>query len=122
MNGIVLTTFLDVVAWIMIVGFLVLALGVFIGVFTDIFKRRDLSGLGKAGWIVFLVVLPFIAALIYLATRPRTGGDVDDPVIAWAPAKGAMSPVDELAYAHGLLEKGTITQEQFEDVKRHLGF
>jgi hypothetical protein len=49
------------------------------------------------------------------------GGD-EDPVIAWAPSKGAMSPVDELAHAHSLLENGTLSQEQFEEVKRDLGF
>jgi hypothetical protein len=120
-NGLILTTFLDVVAFIMIAGFFVLALAVFVWVFADIFKRRDMSGWGKAGWIVLVLIVPLIGGLIYLAARPRMGGD-EDPVIAWAPAKGSMSPVDELAYAHSLLEKGTITQEQFEEVKHNLGF
>ena len=35
-------------------------------VLIDIFSRRDLSGWGKAGWVVLIIVLPFIGVLIYL--------------------------------------------------------
>jgi hypothetical protein len=116
-----LTTFLDVVGFIVIAAFLVLALAVFVWVFADVFRRSDVSGVGKVGWVLLILVFPLFGALIYIATRPRASGD-DDPVISWAPAKGAMSPTDELAYAHGLLQQGTITQEQFDEVKRNLGF
>jgi hypothetical protein len=34
---------------------------------SDIFRRRDLSGGAKAGWTVFLILLPFLGALFYLA-------------------------------------------------------
>ena len=42
----------------------------FIGVFADIFRRRDLSGGAKAGWAFLIVVLPFLGVLIYLIARP----------------------------------------------------
>ena len=38
-------------------------------VFGDIFRRRDLSGLGKTGWIVFVIILPFLGVFIYLITQ-----------------------------------------------------
>jgi hypothetical protein len=45
-------------------------LWLFITVFADIFRRRDLSGFGKAAWIFLIVILPFIGILIYLIARP----------------------------------------------------
>ena len=92
-----------------------LVIGLFIWMFADIFRRRDLSGLGKAGWIFFVFILPFIGALFYIGTRPKYL--VNDPEVAWAPAAGTMSPVEEVAYPHTLLEQGKITQAEFDDIK-----
>ena len=38
-------------------------------VITDIFRSRDLGGWGKAGWLVFVIVLPFLGVLVYLIAR-----------------------------------------------------
>lgn len=38
-------------------------------IMTDIFRSHDLSGAGKALWILFLFVLPFLGAFIYLIAR-----------------------------------------------------
>jgi Phospholipase_D-nuclease N-terminal len=35
-------------------------------VFADIFRRHDTSGLGKAAWCVFVIILPFLGVLVYL--------------------------------------------------------
>src|SRR5881397_3331190 len=37
-----------------------------ITVLIDVFRRRDLSGWGKAAWVIFVVILPWIGVLIYL--------------------------------------------------------
>jgi len=42
----------------------------FIAVFADIFRRRDLSGGGKAGWILLIFILPLFGILIYVIARP----------------------------------------------------
>lgn len=39
-------------------------------VLVDMFVRRDLSGWGKAGWLLVIIVLPLLGALIYLIARP----------------------------------------------------
>src|SRR3954449_2710809 len=60
--GQVLLTVLEVflfAAWLML-------LFVIIG---DLFRDHSLSGLGKAAWVLFLIFVPFLAALIYLITR-----------------------------------------------------
>ena len=116
MDAIFLTSFLEVIAFIMMAAFWVLVIWVFVWVFGDIFRRRDMSGLAKAGWILVIFLIPLIGALIYLAVRPKM--QVYDPDVAWAPAAGAMSPAEEIAYAQKLLEAGTITQAEFEDIKR----
>jgi hypothetical protein len=63
------------VLWTMLVFFFwFMAIWIFITVFADIFRRNDLGGGAKAGWILLIFILPFLGALIYVATRPR----VDD--------------------------------------------
>jgi hypothetical protein len=51
-------------------SFLFMFIWMFIGVFADIFRRHDLSGWGKAGWILLIFVLPLLGILIYLIARP----------------------------------------------------
>jgi hypothetical protein len=57
----------------------------FIGVFADIFRRHDLSGMGKAGWLILIVILPFIGILIYAVSRPSLMTDTSR-------ADGATTP------------------------------
>src|ERR1700709_13779 len=44
-------------------------------IFGDIFRSRDLSGWGKAGWTILVILLPFIGILIYVIVR---GGSMHD--------------------------------------------
>lgn len=41
-------------------------------VLMDIFRSQDLGGWGKAGWVIFAVILPFLGMLMYLIARGRT--------------------------------------------------
>jgi uncharacterized membrane protein len=54
--------------------FLFLVVWAFIAVFADIFRRRDLSGWGKAGWILLIFIIPLIGILIYVIARPAELG------------------------------------------------
>jgi hypothetical protein len=59
------------VLWTMLIAlFWILAIWLFIAIVVDIFWRIDLSGWAKAGWVVLLLILPFLGALIYLIARP----------------------------------------------------
>ena len=42
----------------------------FIHVFADIFRRDDLSGGAKAGWILLIFILPLFGSSIYVIVRP----------------------------------------------------
>lgn len=43
----------------------------FITIASDLFRRHDISGWGKAIWIIALVVFPYIAVLVYLISQGR---------------------------------------------------
>ena len=62
--------FLDVM-WSMFVFFaFVIWIWLLILVFSDVFRRPDLSGWSKAGWIVFVIFLPLLGVLTYMIVRP----------------------------------------------------
>ena len=62
--------------WTMFVFFaLVIWLWLLFAVFADLFRRKDVSGWGKAGWVVLVLVLPFIGVLIYLITQGDAMGE-----------------------------------------------
>ena len=110
----------DFLIWTIEVFFLILALWIFIAVFTDIFRRTDLSGGAKAGWTLLVFVLPFIGALVYLIARPKvTPGDVQAMARAEAANKAmaGVSTADELAKLQQLKDAGTISQAEYESLK-----
>jgi Short C-terminal domain/Phospholipase_D-nuclease N-terminal len=117
--------------WTFVVFFaLMLLFSLIFTVFGDLFRRRELSGWAKAGWTVFVIVLPLIGALTYLITQGRAMADrdagqihraqrdVDDHIRSVA-APG-YSGVEEIAHAKELLDKGSITQDEFEQLKRRV--
>ena len=61
--------FLDVL-WTMVIFFCwVIWIWIVITVLVDLFRRDDVSGWGKAAWVVFVIVLPFLGVLIYLIAQ-----------------------------------------------------
>jgi len=46
-----------------------------ITVFADIFRSRDLSGWGKAGWLIFVIVAPYLGVFVYLIDRGKKMGE-----------------------------------------------
>ncbi len=99
-----------------------------ITVFSDLFRRHDIGGGAKTGWIVFVIVLPFLGCFIYLLTQghgmtERRMAEVqaaqaqfDTQVRA---AAGSGGPATEIEKAKGLLDSGAISQEEFDAIKAH---
>jgi Short C-terminal domain len=120
--------FLDVF-WTMMVFFLwILWLWILFTVFADIFRRDDLSGWGKAGWIIFTIVLPYLGVFIYLITQSKgmternleranaQRAQFDDYVRSTAGSGGGAAA--EIDRAKALLDSGAIDQAEFEAIKR----
>jgi hypothetical protein len=115
------TTFLDVFWWMVVMFFWVMAIWIFIALLSDIFRRDDLSGWGKAGWTILLVALPFIGALAYIVSRPKmTAGDVRMMTRADAAqrAVAGVSTADELSKLSELRTQGVISEQEYEELKR----
>jgi hypothetical protein len=96
----------------------------------DLFRRHDLSGWGKTGWLAVVLVLPLIGSVTYLITQGRAMADRDvqqarrakqqtDDYIASVASPGSRT-VDELVRAKDLLDRGAISQDEFEQLKRRL--
>jgi hypothetical protein len=107
--------------WYMIVFYLFfMVIWMFIQVFADIFRRDNLSGWGKAGWIFLIFVFPFLGILIYMIVRPKNTAQ-DQRMMADMQATQARveggSALDDISKAQELLNKGAITQPEFDKIK-----
>jgi hypothetical protein len=40
-------------------------------IFTDLFRRSDISDLGKTLWVIALLLFPYVGVFIYLITQSR---------------------------------------------------
>ncbi len=108
--------------WGMLVFFFwFMAIWIFITIFADIFRRNDLSGWAKGGWILLLFLVPFFGALIYVISRPKmTEQDrqmMDKAQEAQRRIEG-YSAADEIAKLAKLRDEGKLTPEEYEDLKR----
>ncbi|MFE0175747.1 SHOCT domain-containing protein [Streptomyces sp. NPDC059002] len=102
----------------------------------DIFRDDELGGWGKAGWLVFCIVLPYLGVLVYVIARGRGMGKRDvkqaqqseaafQEYIRKAAAGGSggtggSSGTDELARLAELHDSGALTDEEFSQAKTKL--
>jgi uncharacterized membrane protein len=85
---------------------------ILISILTDVFRRHDISGVSKALWVIFLIILPFLGVLIYLIVNGERNVKQLESAAAMA------GPSAQIAHAKELLDKGAINQEEFEAIKR----
>jgi uncharacterized membrane protein YcjF (UPF0283 family) len=95
-------------------------------VFGDLFSRHDISGWGKTGWIILVVVLPYLGVFIYFIANGQSMGEraaaraqsqqaqMDDYVRTVA---ASDTSADQIAKGKQLLDSGTITQAEFDQLK-----
>jgi hypothetical protein len=110
---------LIIMAWVIFIWIAITCL-------IDVFRRNDISGWGKAAWVILIVILPWIGVLVYLIANhdgmaERRMKDVqtqqaqfDDYVRKTAGSGGAAN---EIAQAKQLLDSGAITQAEFDSIK-----
>ncbi len=96
-------------------------------VFADVFRRDDISGWGKAAWIIVVIVLPYLGVFIYLIAEHK--GMTERTIRQQETAKtemdqyvrsvaGSTDPTAQIASAKALLDQGTISQADFDQLKR----
>jgi hypothetical protein len=109
-------------------------------VISDIFRSHDLSGWGKAGWLVLTLLVPYLGVLIYVIARGKSMSKRDvtqaqereaafKAYVREAAAEGGTGAdsgtggggkVDELARLAALRDKGALTDEEFQRAKTKL--
>jgi hypothetical protein len=120
--------FLDIL-WSMIIFFVwVVWIWMMIIILTDVFRRRDIGGWAKAGWTVFLIVLPFLGVLAYLISQHDKMADRSaeeargqqaqfDQYVKSVAGNGGGGAAAEIDKAKQLLDSGAITQPEYEALK-----
>jgi len=96
-------------------------------VFADIFRRHDASGWVKVLWIVVIILLPFLGVFVYLIAEHK--GMTERAIKTQEEAQtqteqyvrsvaGKTDPAEQIANAKRLLDSGTITQAEFDQIKQ----
>ncbi len=110
------------VLWVMIEFFFIfLLIWMFIAVFADIFRRNDLSGWGKAGWIFLIFIVPLLGILIYVIARPKMTEQDKEMMMQAQEAQRRVegySAADEVAKLAKLRDEGKISAEEYEEMKK----
>jgi hypothetical protein len=95
-------------------------------VLTDVFRRHDLSGWGKAAWTILVIVLPFLGVLIYMVAH---SGGMAERAMGAAQAEQARfdayarsvsnggGPATEIDKAKRLHDSGAIDDREYEALK-----
>jgi hypothetical protein len=95
-----------------------------VSVFSDLFRRKDMSGLGKVVWMILLLLLPYIGVFSYLLTQGGGMGERDAEAIASTREQLrntiGFSVADEIVKLEALKADGKITAEEYAKLRARL--
>ena len=110
--------------WFML---LVVWIWMIIAIFGDIFRDHELSGVAKALWTFFIIIIPWLGALVYLIVRGRSMNERalraakanDERTRAYVRdvAGTSTSTADELRKLNELRSEGVLSEEDYEKAK-----
>jgi uncharacterized membrane protein len=104
--------------------FFVVWFWILIRVLVDLFRRQDVSGLGKVLWVIFLVVLPYIGIFAYLVTQGwgMSERDVEQAAAAREQLRSVVgfSVADEIEKLDKLKASGSISEEEYNTIRAKL--
>ena len=109
----VLTVFVFVVwFWLLIITF------------SDLFRRHDISGWGKALWVIFLLILPYLGVFAYLISQSGSMAERSSQQAQQARDElrrvVGFSAADEIKKLDQLKKSGSITDEEFKRLRARL--
>jgi Short C-terminal domain/Phospholipase_D-nuclease N-terminal len=117
-------TFGDALLTTLEFAFLFLWIWIAVGVIFDIFRSRDLSNGGKALWVLFIIVLPYIGVLGYLIVRGHTMHEHQEQDRAQYDAfreynqrAASGGHADDISKLAELRDRGVLTDDEFERAK-----
>jgi uncharacterized membrane protein YcjF (UPF0283 family) len=123
-------TFWDVILSIFWFMILFAWIWLLISIFADIFRDHELSGWGKALWALFIIVVPWLGALVYLIARGRSMNErtraqaerQDHAFRQYVQDAAGTQPsvADEMAKLASLRDQGAISEQEFAHAKAKL--
>jgi uncharacterized membrane protein len=120
------TQFLTFLWSLIVIFFMVIFFILLFHVIGDLFSRHDASGWKKAIWVIFIIVFPFLGLFVYyitnadgmaqrqMAAMQKAQAETDTYIKSVA-AQG--DPSEQIAKAKALLDAGTISQAEFDQLK-----
>ena len=120
------TTFLTFLWSLIVIFFMVIFFILLFHVIVDLFSRHDASGWKKAAWVFFLIVFPFLGLFVYYITNAdgmaqrqmkqvqQAQSDTDSYIRT---VSADADPASQIAKAKQLLDAGTISQAEFDQLK-----
>lgn len=94
-------------------------------ILTDLFRNRDMSGWAKALWVLFIIVVPWLGALVYILVHGNSmqdrerqrAMDRDERMQAYQSPAARSSIAQELTDLADLHERGVLTTAEYEQAK-----
>jgi len=111
--------FLIIFAWI---AYLLVLFQILVDLF---WRDHKTSGWVKAVWVIFLILVPWLTALVYLIARGQGMGERARAAALQAKQEtdqyireaAGRSPAQEIEHAKQLLDSGAISQTEFDSLK-----
>ena len=113
--------------WLLIVFFMVVYFMMLFRIIMDVFRNHESSGWVKAGWLIALLFFPLLTMLIYVIVNGKHMAERDIKQMQAVQqlqndyiksvAGSASDPTTQISQAHDLLEKGAISQQEFDAIK-----
>ena len=93
-------------------------------IYGDLFRRHDISGWGKALWVIGLVVFSYVGILAYLITQGRGMAERNAQQAHQAREElrrvVGFSVADEISKLDQLKKSGSITDAEFQRLRAKL--
>jgi hypothetical protein len=117
-------TFANFTADVFSVFLFILWFWLLITVARDLFRRQDISGIGKVLWVIALMVLPYIGIFAYLLTQGRGMAQRDTEQAGRAREELRQiigySVADEITKLDKLRSTGSITDQEYSRLRARL--
>jgi Short C-terminal domain/Phospholipase_D-nuclease N-terminal len=95
-----------------------------ITVIGDLFRRHDVSGFGKAIWVIVLIVIPYLAVFVYLISQGRGMAERNSQRAQQARDElrqvVGFSAADEIEKLERLKNAGTISNEEYTRLRARI--
>ncbi len=94
----------------------------------DIFRSRDIGGVAKTLWVLFVIFIPWLGILVYMIARGHGMQErqmeqalaiqkAQNEYVRSVAAGASTSAADQISTAKGLLDSDVITQAEFDQLK-----